>query len=208
MATFEVEYTICLIQRDIFSFAAKSHRQEDGNPQLEVTVEPQRVVWTLSDLDHGVPETVAGTPQVDRVDFYFRREVLQASLPTFPTVAVGPDPSLRLPATNSAGTERPEGTRVRIATPVCRFFPLDSVALTVARPPEFRALADEAYLHLDIETGPASIYGTEIFEVHFGVEADYRAGPLASGNGPSRAVLTMSHELYATVLSEARWAVT
>lgn len=204
MSTFDLEYTICVIQRDVFSFAAKSHREENGDPKLDVTIDQHAVTWTLSDLDHGIPETIAGTPQADRIDFYFRLEMLQQSLSRFPAPQAHRNAQLRLPPTNSSGTERREGKRVRIVAPVCRFYPLASVRLLVCRPPAFEALARDAQLHLDIETGPARLYGREIFEVHFGVQADYGTAPL-SATGTSRAVLTMTHELYSTIVSELPW---
>ena len=206
MSTFDLEYTICVIQRDVFSFAAKSHREEGGDPKLHVEVVPAHVIWTLTDLDHGIPETISGTPQVDRIDFYFRREVLQTILPSFPAPASQRQGQLRLSPTNSEGTERREGKRVRIVAPICRFYPLDSVHLMVNRTPAFEASCADAYLHLDIETGPARIYGREIFEVHFGVQGEYRVTS-SQRSGPSQAVLTMQHELYATILHELPWAI-
>jgi len=206
MSTFDLEYTICVIQRDVFSFAAKSHREENGDPKLDITIDQHTVIWTLSDLDHGISETIAGAPQADRIDFYFRLEVLKQSLSGFPAPQAPRNGQLRLPPTNSSGTERREGKRVRIAAPVCRFYPLSSVRLLVHRPPAFEAFATDAQLHLDIETGPARVYGHEIFEVHFGVQADYGTAAL-SATGASRAVLTMTHELYSTIVSELRWAI-
>jgi len=206
MTLFDLEYTLCLIQRDVFSFAAKSHREEEGDPTLRIDVTPSSVIWELRDLDHGVPQAIAGISRVDRIDFYFRREVLQDVLPGFPPAGASPNSALRLPPTSSAGTERREGKRVRIVAPICRFYPLDSATLIVDREPRFEACGTAAYLHLDIETGPARIYGSEIFEVHFGVQADFAAAPL-EGAGPSRAILTMTHELYASIVAELPYAV-
>ncbi len=204
MAEFDLEYTVCVIQRDVFSFAAKSHRQEEGDPKLVVDITETSVIWTLSNIDHGVPEIVMGMPQADRIDFYFRHENLRDILPNFPTVATNPNPSFKLAPTNSTGTERREGKRIRIVQPVCRFFPIQCIRLLVNKTPPFEAIAKDAYLHLDFETGPARIYGREIFEVHFGIEASYEINPLESIE-PSQARITLSHELYATIVNELRW---
>lgn len=204
MSVFELEYTVCILQRDAFSFAAKSHRQENGNPQLEIDINTNDVTWTLTNLDGGVPETIAGAPQADRVDFYFTRDYLKENHSYFPTPNAQRNTSLKLSPTNSSGTERKEGKRVRIAQPIFRFYPVDSVRLTVNKTPAFEAHASNAYLHLDIETGPAKYYGSEIFEVHFGIEADYTVTPF-QGSGSSQAQLIMSHEMYATILEELKW---
>lgn len=206
MADFEVEYTICIIQRDAFSFAAKSHRQENGDPKLSVDTSGEQVVWRLTNLDQGVPEIIRGSPQADRIDFYFRRCGLQEVLPYFPQVEEDPVASLRLQPTDASGTERVEGKRVRIVQPVCRFYPLNSVRLIVNKQPAFEAIANDAYLHLDYETGPARIYGREIFEIHLGIEANYEIQRLSTAD-PTQAVLEMSQALYATILDEFRWAL-
>jgi hypothetical protein len=53
-----------------------------------------------------------------------------------------------------------------------------------------------------MESGPARIYGVEIFEVHFGIEApQWDVAPL-SNPATSYAVIRMSDSLYATVYSE------
>ena len=105
-------------------------------------------------MDHGVPETISLTPRVDRIDFYFLRDYLHHSIKLFPIVHENKDESLIYPPTNSSGTERTEGKRVRILYPICRFFPIDKVRLMVNKQPEFEAVAQKAYLHLDIKTGP------------------------------------------------------
>jgi hypothetical protein len=201
---FELEYTICLIQRNIFSFARKSHRQEGGNPVLDIDDRGGNVVWTLEDLEHGVPEAEEGRPAVDRIDFYFRREVLQLSFPTFPAPAVPPDDRVRFPPRNPVGYEREEGTRVRLVHPVCRFIPITAIRLVAAVAPAFEATAAEGTLHLDIETGPAKIYGVEIFEYHFGVQAQYELARLPDGAGPSLARFEMSPVVYSTIVRELR----
>ncbi len=206
MAEFDLEYTICIIQRDVFSFAAKSHRQEEGDPKLLIDITQTSVVWTLSNIDHGIPEIVTGTPQTDRIDFYFRHENLREILPTFPVIDVSPNPSLKLTPTDSTGTERREGKRVRIVQPVCRFFPVPCVELLVNKTPSFEAVGKEAYLHLDFETGPARIYSKEIFEIHFGVEASDEINPLDNPE-PSQAKISLSHELYTTIVNELKWAL-
>ena len=206
MAEFDLEYTVCVIQRNVFSFAAKSHRQEQGDPKLLVDIAESNVVWTLSNIDHGIPEVVTGTPQADRIDFYFRHENLRDILPNFPSIDENPNNSFKLLPTDSTGTERTEGKRIRIVQPVCRFFPIPYVQLLVNKTPSFEAIGRDAYLHLDFETGPARIYGREIFEVHFGVEASYVINALDSPQ-PSQARIVLSHELYATILNELKWVL-
>jgi hypothetical protein len=56
-------------------------------------------------------------------------------------------------------------------------------------------------LHLDMESGPSRIYGTEVFEVHFGVEGNWTVAPLTSPV-PSEAVLILTDAVYATIHSE------
>jgi len=206
MPQLDLEYTVCILQRDVFSFAAKSHRQENGDPKLIVDVTETNVMWTLANLDQGVPEIVSGEPQADRIDFYFRREILQTSFSQFPNPRSDINSGMKLQSTSSAGTERREGKRVRIVQPICRFFPVESVKLMVNKTPPFEAVARDAYLHLDIETGPAKYYGKEIFEFHFGIQADYQVNSL-QGVGRSQARLTLSHELYSTILNELYWAL-
>jgi hypothetical protein len=126
MEAFELEYAICQIQSGQFSMAAKSHRQEGGQPLLEISLLPEGVQWRLTDLEHGVAETVAGAPRVDRIDFYFRRESLQQNLGRFPGARAGVNPALRLAATNPVGEERVGGLGIRMLAPVCRFFPIQT----------------------------------------------------------------------------------
>lgn len=207
MATFTLEYTLCLIQRDVFSFARKSHREDRGNPLLELQPAAGGVCWRLLNIDDGVLETAAGMPRVDRLDFYFRREVLASALPGFPPATVAADRSLRLSPRDSTGTERAQGTRVRIVQPLCRFHPITDIRLVAATSAPFEASAAEGYLHLDIETGPARIYGSEIFEIHFGVEAEYQTAAVPAPAGSSFAEFTMSNAMYSTVVSELAYAV-
>src|SRR5438046_1351012 len=117
MPTFELEYTICQIQSGSFSMAAKSHRQERGDPRLTITPLAQGVEWKLTDLDHGVPQTVAGEARKDRVDFYFRLELLRTILSTFPAPRGKPNHSMKLEPTNSRGEERVGGVDVRMVAP-------------------------------------------------------------------------------------------
>jgi hypothetical protein len=201
MPNFELEYTLCQIQSGQFSMAAKSHRQEGGQPILTVTAFPGYVEWRLTDLDHGIAETVTGDPRVNRVDFYFRRETLEAAIGTFPNPRSPVNSNSRYKPTNSVGEVRHGGIGIRMMAPICRFCPIETVDLYSHRPPAFEAHANEAILHLDYETGPARIYGQDIYEVHFGIEAQYTISPLAI-SVPSYAVLKMSDELYATILSE------
>jgi hypothetical protein len=168
---------------------------------LAVSLLQGYVEWRLTDLDHGIPETVAGAPRVNRVDFYFRHGALKSMIGRFPTPRARVNPALRFAPTNPVGEERTGGIGIRMVAPVCRFFPVETVDLYSQRPPAFEAHATEAILHLDYETGPARIYGQDIYEVHFGVEAQYTITLLATPV-PSYAVLKMSDELYATIISK------
>ena len=203
---FDLEYTVCLIQSGQFSVAAKSHRREGGSPQLEIMVGPSGVTWRLTDLDRGQPELVVGQPQVNRVDFYFILEGLRADLHLLPLGGAAHDPSVRLAPTTSEGTERREGKRVRLVMPICRFFPIESVYIHKQQAPSCDVSASLAYLHLDLETGPARIYGTDILEVHFGLEADYIL-KRTDGCGRSHAEIRMSRSVYATVLRELNFCL-
>ena len=201
MPIYDLEYTICVIQRGEFSFAAKSHRREDGNPRISIIQNPDSTTWILDNLDKGVPEIMKGQPQKDRIDFYFRHEDMKSLLSQFPRPIVTNNNGLRFAPLNSEGTERKEGKRVRMITPICRFYPLESVQLMVNKTPSFEAFASNAFLHLDFETGPKKIYGKEIFEVHFGIEADYVITKLKSALR-SNVQLNLSNELYATIIKE------
>ena len=205
MPIFELEYTLCLIQSGIFSFARRSHREEGGNPALEIDLTSENVLWRLVNIDGGELETTRGAPRVDRIDFYFRMEGLTQFLASFPAPTARADPTLKFLPVTSAGTERRDGKRVRIAVPVCRFFPITDIKLFAHTPTPFEAAAPEGTLHMDIETGPKSIYGTEIFEIHLGVECDYRIQGLSTLTSSS-AQFNMTFPMYATILSEMRGA--
>jgi len=45
MYTFDLEYTFCLLQRDKFSFSAKSYPRENGDPKIKIIVHPKYVEW-------------------------------------------------------------------------------------------------------------------------------------------------------------------
>ncbi len=89
---------------------------------------------------------------------------------------------------------------MRMVFPINRFEPISNIRLVAAVAPAFEATAAVGTLHLDIETGPARIYGTEIFEVHFGVQAQYQLAALNNPVGPSFAQFEMSRPMYATIL--------
>lgn len=206
MASIPLEYTLCLIQRDIFSFARRSHRVEDGDPRLEIVPSASGVDWRLLNIDEGILETTDGAPRVDRIDFYFRTEALKHNIPMFPSPMSTSDPTLVFPPVSSSGTERREGKRVRIAMPICRFSPVTDVRLIAAQPTPFEAIAGTGTLHLDMETGPKSIYGVEIFEVHLGIQAEYAVSGIAPPTA-SYAEFSMSPQMYATVLDGLKSAV-
>ncbi len=182
--------------------AAKSHRQQGGNPQLTINLLADGVEWRLTDLEHGVPETVAGQPRTDRVDFYFLHEEFPTAFANFPRPRVPPAAGVhRFPPTHATGTERVGGKRVREYAAICRFSPIAQVDLYCQQLPAFHASAVAATLHLDMESGPSRIYGREVFEVHFGVEATWEIVPLATPI-PSVAILNLPDAVYATIYDE------
>ena len=205
MSQVQLEYTLCQIQRDIVSFARRSHREEGGDPRLEILVETQSVTWRLLNIDGGILQTVAGTPRADRIDFYFRVAGLATALSSLPRTKASIDPALRFEPVTSVGSERKDGKRVRMLVPVCRFHPITDIALFANTSSAFRATAAQGTLHLDMESGPKKIYGTELFEVHFGVEAVFDTRkmdpPLSSS-----AEFKMTPSMYATILSELKSA--
>lgn len=206
MDNFNLEYAIALIQRDIFSFAAKSHRREGGDPKLIIDTSGPLVTWRVTELIHGIPDAITGQPQQDRFDFYFTVEELRNVFTSFPSPVSKPNKKRELTPTTSEGTERIEGKRVRMVLPIKRFYPIDSIEIFVQQIPSFEIFASDAYLHLDIETGPSRIYGQDIFEVHFGVQAEYNARK-STITVPSYAYLKMSHELYATIHNRIRLSI-
>lgn len=196
----EVEYTLCQIQSGQVSLAAKTHRQSHGDPRLVIHVASQGVRWELINLVHGDPETVVGVPRQDHVDFYFLLDVLRRDRGQLPQPKAKPDYGLRLTPTNPAGMERPGGRQVRLVAPAYRYL-VDSVDVFVTQAPSFHATGSEPVLHLDIESTPSSIYGQEILEVHFGIQADFEiVGPFTGTQ--SRAVIEMTPETYATIFAE------
>ena len=197
----EVEYTSCLMQVGQDSFSAKTHRQQGGDPRLTVNVSSQGVEWVLENLLDGEPEIVLGPPRANRVDFYFLLENLQRDRGQLPQPAVPPEPALRLATTNSVGTERQGGRRVRMETPNHRY-KVASVAALSAQPPAFQAIARQPiYLHLDIENTPRGMYGQVLTEAHLGVQAfyDITAGYAGAQN---QVVIGMPHATYATIYED------
>lgn len=196
----EVEYTLCQIQSGRISLAAKTHRQDGGDPRLAIQVTSQSVRWELSNLVEGEPETVMGPPRQDHIDFYFLYESFLQDRVLLPQPTGQPDLGLRLPTANPTGMERRGGTRLRPVFPAYRFR-VESVELFVVQTPSFRARGNEPFLHLDFETTPPGRYGQESLEIHFGIQADFEI--LDSFTGlQSRAVIDMTPETYATIFSE------
>jgi len=145
MPTCDLEYTIAQIQSGAFSMAAKSHRQEGGNPQLEIDVSARCVVWRLLNLDHGIPEVIPGQPRVDRVDFYFLHEEMRGLRSALAAPRCAHDLTLRLAPLTSQGTERREAKRVRIVAPICRFQPVQRVTVQNRTLPAFDAHARDRF---------------------------------------------------------------
>ena len=59
-------------------------------------------------------------------------------------------------------------------------------------------------MHLDIESTPSKMYGQELLEVHFGIQADFEIVGQFTGT-QSSAVLEMTPETYATIFEEIQF---
>jgi len=101
----EIEYTLCQIQSGDISLAAKTHRQLQGDPKLNIQLSNKLVKWELINLVDGTPETITGVPRTNHVDFYFLYDNFKAIRHMFPNPTVNPDFSLVLPPVSSAGSE-------------------------------------------------------------------------------------------------------
>ena len=196
----EVEYTLCQIQTGQVSLAAKTHRQSHGDPRLVVRGTSQGVRWELINLVDGDPETIVGAPRQDHVDFYFLLDILRRDRGQLPQPTARPDYGLRLEPANPVGMERPGGRQVRLVAPAFRY-QVEFVEVSVTQVPSFHAIGSEPFLHLDIESTPSRIYGQEILEVHFGIQADFEIVGQFTGT-QSRAVIEMTPETYATIFEE------
>ena len=196
----QLEYTLCQFQAGQSSFARKTHRQLEGDPHLTVQCGPQVVRWELNNLVDGQPEVVQGSPRQDRVDFYFLLDTLRQEMGQFPHPNVQPNNALSLNPTNSQGTERPGGKQVRMIAPLHRYR-VESVEVFVSHDAQaFHAIGRNAVLHVDIESTPARLYGQELLEVHFGIQASYAIKDYAGT--VNYAVISMSPEAYATILHD------
>ena len=178
-------------------------RQSRGDPRLVVQGTSQGVRWELTNLVDGDPETIVGVPSRDHVDFYFLLDVLRRDRGQLPQPTARPDYGLRLAPANPAGMERPGGRQVRLAAPVYRY-QIESVEVFVTQAPSFHAAGSEPFLHLDIESTPSSLYGQELLEVHFGIQAGFEIVGQFTG-AQSRAVIEMTPETYATIFEEIRF---
>lgn len=197
----DVEYTTCLVQVGQDSLSAKTHRQRGGNPRLTINVGPNNVEWVLENLFDGNPEVVQNPPRRDRVDFYFLLDTFRQDRAQLPLPAAQPTPSLRLPTTNSAGTERPGGRRVRMDRPISRYL-IASTEMRSAHQPSFQATArGPVHLHLDIEYTPLGMYPQRLLEVHLGIQASYDI-LLGYAGAQNQAVIGMSHATYATIFED------
>ena len=198
----EIEYTICQIQSGHISLAAKTHRQQGGHPRLRITRAGQSVRWELINLVDGDPETIVGTPRQNHIDFYFLLDALEIGW----TQQIQPigfaDDALRLPPTNPTGTERPGGLSVRMGMPAHRY-QVEAIEVFVTHAPAFHAVGHDPFLHLDLEITPSSIYGQEMIEIHFGIQADFEI--MGGYNGQqSYAVITMTEATYVTVYDDVQ----
>ena len=198
----EIEYTLCQIQSGLISLAAKTHRQRGGDPRLGVTRVGQSVRWELMNLVHGDPETIIGDPRQNHVDFYFLLDALESGWSRLLQPTVFSDDRLRLPPANPVGTERPGGLFVRMGMAAHRY-QVDSLEVFVTQAPAFHAVGRQPILHLDIEITPQSIYGQEMTEIHFGIQADFEIVGVYNGHH-SYAVVTMTEATYATIYDDVQ----
>ena len=196
----EVEYTLCQVQLGQTSLALRTHRRESHDPRLEIQHGNQEVQWEFTNLVEGPRQTVRGTPRRNRLDFYFFSETLRRDRGQMPPPTELPNDSLRLQTTNSQGTERQDGLRVRMVQPNQRY-QVKSIELFIGQSPTYRAVGERPILHLDVETTPPSIYGQARPEVHFGIQATYQIDQVSSGTY-NYAVITMTPETYATIYED------
>lgn len=201
-----VEYVLCINQQGEFNFAIRSHRLEGGDPRWTIDATANDVIWRLERLTDGVPQIPGGTRErVDRVDFYILQRDLAPHLASLPAATVAASNQYRLPVTDSRGTERYAGKDVRPLAQIARYSGITSVCWeNLHSMPYFRAEADGAELHLDIELTPERAYGGELPELHFGFSADYSVSRVNS-SGNSFAEIRMPHALYALILDDLRW---
>ena len=69
--------------------------------------------------------------------------------------------------------------------------------------PAFHAVGHDPILHLDLEITPSSIYGQELIEIHFGIQADFEI--VGGYNGcQSYAVVAMTEATYATIYDDVQ----
>ena len=197
----EVEYTLCQIQLTQISLARRTHRREGCDPRLRIQHGAQDVRWKLTNLVEGQPQNVTGPSRRNRLDFYFLLETLRRDRGQMPPPAALPNDSLRLRTTNSQGTERPGGRRVRMSGPLQRY-KVQSAELFVGQTPTYRAVGDEPHLHLDMETTSPRMYGgQELPEIHFGIQAAFQIQQV-SGGTYDYAVVSMTPETYATIYQD------
>lgn len=200
MPRLPVEYTLCQIQSGQVSIAIKTHRRENGNPEIDIDVHPQSVTFRLLNLFDGVPQAVLGEARQDHVDFYFLLDDLRQIRAQWPTVTAAPNRGLLLPTFDPSGTERRGGKDVRMVTPICRIA-VSGARVESIRPPVFRAVADNPELFLDFEVTPVRGYGQEMAEIHFGCNGHFQLVD-AAGVNADICEIVLSHEVYATVRDE------
>ena len=198
----EIEYTLCQIQSGQISLAAKTHRQQGGDPRLSITRAGRFIRWELMNLVDGDPETIVGVPRQNHVDVYFLLDALESGWSQLLQPVGFSDDTLRLPPTNPAGTERPGGLPVRMAMPAHRY-QVDALEVYVMQIPAFHAVGHDPFLHLDLEITPSSIYGQEMIEIHFGIQADFQITGGYNGH-QSYAVVTMTEATYATIYDDVQ----
>ena len=196
----EVEYTLCQVQLSQTSLARRTHRQEGCDPRLEIQTSPQEVRWELTNLVEGPPQNVTGRARRNRLDFYFLLDVLKRERGQWPAPTVQPNASLRLPTTNSQGTERVGGKQVRMAGPLEKYQVL-SADIFVGQAPTYCGSGDQPFLHMDMETTTPRIYGAALPEVHFGIQATFQIQQVNTGTY-NYAVVTMTPETYATIYED------
>lgn len=197
-----MEYIVCQNQNGIWSVVTRAHVREGRHPMMEVVMGRDQVVFNLTGLDDGSVEPIThGKPRTDHIDAYILWDAAVRQRGAFPAPLVEPNRELRHPTTNSEGTERYCGKKVRMVQPLCRLGPLDHVLLHV---PGFDAVAFDAMLHMDIESAPPRDYGPHAYELHIGIDGTYE-GEQSNDRSSAIVEIGMSHGLYAAIIEEMHY---
>lgn len=201
MSKYDLEYAIAVFQKGIFTFAAKEHRRQNGKPTLTIDVTPTQVVWTVSPLSQGIPDTNDQQPQKDRFDLYFLLKEICGVAKTWPTT--GASPAIWQTSVSNEGTERVGGKTIKMATPVGRITGISKLTAQVGMASQpFTASALNLNLFADVEHTPkGKLYPAEEFQFHIGFQGNYQytGGVSAQAN---QVTIEMTHAIYEAIRSK------